>query len=702
VDAVTPAGCRHCGLPVGRPAARAAPSPYCCFGCELAAEIAAEGRQGGGRRKSALLFCLLLSMTVMMLSMFLFAEDVYGTGGGGAWLRQAYRVAAAVLATPVVVMLGVPLLGGALSRLRAGQPNMDLLIGTGAVAAWALSLVSMVRGHGGVYFDSATSALLLATLGRYLEASARAKAARVVAGSLTIGGELILAEAADGAMALVPPAELGAGMRIRVGVERTVPVDAEVVDHAIDVDLGVLTGAAAPVTLHPGDEVPAGAIPVSGDLDARVLRGASDSTLERLGALARSLRVDPARVQRLADAFGAALVPLVWTLTLGTLTWHGRRSGLEVGLVTALSVVLVACPCTYGVATPLALWLALRTAAQAGVRVRSAAVLEQLARVRVVAFDKTGTLTAPELSVTAVALEPGVSREEALALARALEDGSRHPVGIAVRSLAERECVPAARLAGRENLPARGVAGVDGQGRRLLLGSPALFAEQGMAAELSKGAARAALAREGRLLARFELDEVVRPEAAEAMTALRALGVEPVVLTGDRDGGARRVADELGVAVHSELSPHAKVHVLRALASDDGAVAMVGDGLNDAPALASVGTSFAMPTGTDLARGLAHVILDRPDLSLVPFTLALARRALTVARTNLAIATAYNAIFLALAVSGNLRPVWAGVSMLGSSLLTLASSLRVAPLGGADPGPSGAESVDDDVAVEAT
>jgi heavy metal translocating P-type ATPase len=668
--------CQHCGL------ATACAGDYCCFGCELAGRVAAEGADQRTEHYAVITFSLLLSMVVMMLSLFLFAEDVYGAGpeAGLGWMRKVYRVAAAVLSTPVVLMLGVPLARRALRGLSERRLTMDLLVCLGALAAYGVSIVAVLRGASGVYFDSATSALLLSTLGRYLEATARASAARVLGPSLKLGATPVLAAIGDAELARMSPAEVTPGMRVVIGVDEVLPVDAVLAEGPngateVELTLGVLTGAAAPVTRRVGDEIPAGAVPVSGPLHGIALRPARASTLERLAALSKSLEERPTRLQRLADAFAGALVPVVTALALATLGFTLMRASLDKAVIASLAVVLAACPCTYGVATPLVLWLALRKGLEKGVCVRNAGALEELAAVKTVAFDKTGTLTQQELAVLGADLAAGVTRADIDPLVAALEDGSRHPVALALGRWSSAAPAP---LRERRIVVGCGVEGCDAAGRRVLLGAPRWLAGHGIdpwqGCDDDRGDVRVALAQEGRILARFRIGEAIRVEAAEAIATLAGMGVGAIMLTGDTGAGARAVAEPLRIEAHGDLSPEQKLERLAKLGKS---AAMVGDGVNDAPALAAIGPSFAMEGGAGLARGMAQVTLLRDDLRLVPWTIALSRRAMQVGWQNLVASTVYNLFFLGLAATGTLRPVWAGLSMLTSSLLTLGSSLRV-------------------------
>jgi heavy metal translocating P-type ATPase len=453
-------------------------------------------------------------------------------------------------------------------------------------------------------------------------------------------------------------------------------VDATLASGPVELNLAVVSGEAKPRRFEVGESVPAGAVCVSGAVECIAVRSARDSTVERLAELASTLRSRPSKVQRWADAFATALVPLVFLLALGCLGFWVSRGQLERGVLASLAVVLAACPCTYSVTTPLVLWLALRKALRHGVLVRSPEALEALSHVSAIAFDKTGTVTSQNLSVASVALAPGRSHGEVGAYVAALEEGSPHPVGRALLAWAlEQKAAPAALL-GRRFDPGLGVRAQDAGGVELLLGSPRLLGR-----DQANPDTRVTLVRGDQTLASFVIDEPLRPEAAQAIGELAGLGIRSTLLTGDGEESARRVADSLGVACRANLSPEEKVEALETLGHD---AAMVGDGVNDAPALARARLGFAMGHGSGLSRGLAQATLLTPDLRLVPWTVALARRTMALARRNLFGSTIYNLVFLGLAAAGFLRPVVAGLAMLASSLLVLFSALRMDAL----PGPA--------------
>lgn len=570
-----------------------------------------------------------------------------------AWLRSAYRWASWVLATPVMALGGVPLLRRALVRLRAGRLSMDALIAAGSLAAYGLSTYALFAGSSRTYFESATIAIVLATFGRYLESTARSRASRSLGQLLEVSRETVRIARPDGSMANVAASEITPGMRVHIEAEQVVPVDLRLELENAEVDLAVLSGEARPVPVVRGDVVPAGAVPTASEIVGTAVRAAKDSAVERLAALARSLSERPSAALRWADRFASFLTPAACAISLLAVVYWTHAASLEVGILNGLAVVLVACPCAYAIASPLVHWLCLREAFAHGVLIRSPEVLGALAGTRVVAFDKTGTLTSPELSVAKERISPCTSRDEVRSIVHALETGSTHPIAKAL--VAHAGAAEPSPISGRKFLPGRGVTALDGRGRELFLG----VGRDG----------RSVLRRDGVTLASFELDERLRPEAPEAVAALKNDGIRVALLSGDARDRAEAVAARLGIEAQAPLSPQQKLAALEALGPH---TAMVGDGINDVPALAGRSTSFTFGGATQLAKGVAQVTLIEPDLRLVPWSLALSRRGLRRVKWLIAWATTYNLVFVALAAGGALRPVWAGLSMLVSSLLSLA------------------------------
>jgi heavy metal translocating P-type ATPase len=604
-------------------------------------------------------FTLVLSMAVMMLALFLYAEDVFGMAGETemAWLRSAYRWASLVLTTPILFLCGRPLLRAAWASLRSGRVSMEALILLGSLAAYGLSASAVFRGKSGVYFDSAAAALVLVTLGRYLEATARTKASQSLGPLVEVSRETVTVLDPEGARRL-GAAELAPGMRIHLDAHAICPVDMTLEEESAEVDLAVLTGEPHPVALRRGDTVPAGAVAGAAALIGIALKSSSDSTLERLSQLAKSLTQKRTGVLRWADRFAAALTPIVWLVAGGAFWWGMRSVSAAEGTVRALAVVLAACPCSYAIASPLVHWLSLRKAFSQGVLIRSPEATEALARTRIVAFDKTGTLTRPSPSVSAEHLAEGVSAAEVSAYVLALEEGTHHPIGRALVDHAEKWRDIAGKplaLRGRRSIPGRGVTAVDPTGETLFLG-----ANTGGHIELT---------RNGIPLAKLEVAEALRPEALEAVMKLRALGVRSVLISGDHASRVEPVARALSIPWHAGASPALKQKLLEELGPE---AAMVGDGINDAPALAARMTSFSLGGAAPLAKGLAQVTLLDGDLRHVPWTIALARQSVRRVKGLLTGSTSYNLVFVSLAATGALRPVWAGLSMLVSSLVALA------------------------------
>jgi P-type Cu2+ transporter len=701
--------CAHCGLPLGRRPVRGtvdgAAHGFCCYGCLLALQITR--RRGEEGAAAAILvrlgLAVFFTINVMMVSVPTYAPYVYGVAGstGDGALFQVLRVLAMVLAAPVLVLLGVPILASAWQGLRAGLPNADVLIILGTFAAYGLSVVNILAGRPGVYFDTATMLLVLVTLGRYLEASAKAEAGAAVRARLAPAPALAARVGAHG-IERVAPAALLPGDVAQVGPGEAFPTDGVIVEGAGGVDEAALTGESRPVRKAPGARVASGTCSVDGVFRVRVGARAAESAAARVQTLLAAARRERAAVERLADRAGRIVVPLVIVVAAGAALFWSARLGLERGLLVGLAVLVVACPCAFGIATPVALWTALTTAGRRGVIVRSAPVLERAAAVGRVFFDKTGTLTTATPRLVAVELAPGVgvSARVLLARAAALESGLGHPLARAIEAAwrAREDGAPAPRASDVRVVPGRGVRGRV-EGVAVAVGGRDLAADEiGTAPELppapagtSAAAAETAVfvVEAGRLLGVLRLAEAPRPEAAAALAALRRLGIGVGLLTGDATAAAvvPALVSEEDAALG--LRPDDKVaRIRRAGASSRPAagstgararraVAMVGDGVNDAPALAAADLGIAVASASDLTRVTADVAVLCDDLTAVPWLLGYARRVTRVVRQNLAWAFAYNAAAVVLAAAGVLNPVVAAVAMLGSSLGVVANARRL-------------------------
>lgn len=665
--------CRHCGLPV---AARSEVA-FCCSGCFVAHRLGAEGEEPSSDRLGArVALGGVLATGVMVFSLAQYGVHLAPNpaafeGETAAALAGLQRLAALALTLPIAWLLGVPL-AEAVARMRRPL-SADALVLTGTLAALSLSVWKTFAGGGAVYYETTAMVLVLFGLGRWLDVRARERAQREIAGlaaeTAPTATRLEPVDRADGGgdrERIVQLDELRPGdlVRLRPGDEAC--VDGRVVAGRSFVDKRDLTGEEEPMAVAAGDDLHAGTRLVDGALDVRVTRARGDRTVDAIERLLAEAGGRRARLVRMADRLAAVLMPIVAAVALVAGVWHGRAGGFEAGLFVGLSVVLIACPCALGLATPLAFWFALGRAWRAGALVRGADVLERLARVRRAFVDKTGTLTTGELELAGVELSASgrLNRDAALATAAALEAGSEHPIGRALRAAAPAGVrQPTVR-------DFRALAGVGVEGR--IDGEPwslrrAAEPTQRTAVELVRGQDR---------LARFELRGELRAEAPRVLRELAELGLAPTVLTGDAEGTAAALRARTGVDVRAELLPGDKVAAL----GGPGArgVLYVGDGVNDAPALAAADVGIAMVGSNARATHEADVQLVRADLAVVPSLVRLARRAVRTARWNLAWAFGYNAVGVGLAAAGELTPVFAAFAMVGSSLLVVLHSARLA------------------------
>ncbi len=619
---------------------------------------------------------LLLAMHVMLASLALYAGEWQGMSGP---VRAALRVVAGALALPVVAWGGWPFLRGAWAALRAGRATMDTLVAVGSLAALAASVAGLAGG-GPVYFDSAAMIVALVLLGRTVEQGARRRGMRAVRSLLTL--EPDTARLAGGG-AVVAAADLLAGQEVEVRPGERFPCDGTVLAGASEADEALLTGEPQPRALGPGDAVHGGALNGWGVVRVRADRTGADTAAARIARAVERALASRAPVERLADRVSGVFVPSVLAVGAAAVLAWGLASGdWGRAVMTGVAVVVIACPCALGLATPAALVVALGGAARRGIFFRDAAALERAAAVRRVAFDKTGTLTDGALAVREVRPAPGWSAEELLRLAASAERPSEHALGRALVAAAEARGLAVAEP---ERFRAAAGGGVEAEvdGRRVLVGSPAFLRSRGIAVDgPPDGGTPACVAVDGRSAGVALAGDSVRAEAREAVARLAAQGIGSAVLSGDASGPVRRAAAEAGVpadGVHPGLSPGEKATLVAGWREEGVAAAMVGDGVNDAPALAAAGLGIALGTGTDVALEAADVAFCGADLRAVPEALALARRARRVVRQNLGWALAYNLAALPLAAAGLVHPAIAAGAMALSSTSVLLNALRARP-----------------------
>jgi Cu+-exporting ATPase len=605
-----------------------------------------------------------------------------------------------LLATPVQFWLGARFYRAGWMAARAGSGNMDLLVALGTSAAYGLSVYQLLAGGpmAHLYFEASAVVITLVLLGKWLEARAKRQTASAIRALQQLRPESARVRRGD-ADVDVPMAQVRVGDLVVVRPGERIAVDGAVEEGASHVDEALITGESLPVARHAGDRVTGGAINGEGLLLVRVTAVGAESTLARIIRLVEDAQAAKAPVQHLVDRVSAIFVPVVLVLALLTLGgwWFATGDG-ELALINAVAVLVIACPCALGLATPAAIMAGTGVAARYGILIKNAEALELAHRITTVAFDKTGTLTEGQPSLAALESASGAGADGArlLQLAAAIQRGSEHALARAVLQAAARDDhagvgVGVALVATDVTaLPGRGVAAtVDGM--RLVLGSTRLIDEHGVArgalaaraAELeAQGLTISWLAavadndQPARLLGVLAFGDRLKASARDAVQALRALGIDTVLLTGDNQGSADHVAAELGIArVIANMLPADKAAAIVALKADGRCVAMVGDGINDAPALAAADVGIAMSSGTDVAMHAASITLMRGDPALVAAAISISRRSYGKIRQNLFWAFIYNLVGIPLAIFGLLNPVVAGAAMALSSVSVISNAL---------------------------
>jgi Cu+-exporting ATPase len=599
---------------------------------------------------------------------------------------------ALALAAPAVVWGAWPLHRAAARNLCHGTATMDTLISLGTLAALGWSVVALLRGEGMSYLEVGAAVTAFVLLGRWLEARSKRRAGAALTALLDLGAK----EASvlrDGGEVRVPAAALQVGDRFVVRPGETIATDGVVDDGTSALDTAMLTGESVPVEVGRGAAVVGGCTNVGGRLVVRATRVGADTQLARMARLVEDAQSGKAAIQRLADRVSGVFVPVVIALAVATLAfWLGAGAGANAAFTAAVAVLIIACPCALGLATPTALLVGTGRGAQLGVLIKGPEVLESTRRIDTVVLDKTGTLTTGKMALHHV--EGG---DEALRMAASVEQGSEHPVGRAIVAAARERFGELPDVAEFDNAPGLGVRGVVAEiagdvivAHAVLVGAPALLAEHGIALPDELGAAVHAARGEGLTAVAVAWDGVARgvlavgdtvaPDSADAVARLRALGLRPILLTGDHRTAGLAVAAQVGIAeddVIAEVLPEDKVAAVRALQADGRVVAMVGDGVNDAAALAVADLGIAMGTGTDAAIEASDITLVRGGLPTAVDAVRLARRTLAVIKGNLFWAFAYNVAALPLAASGLLSPVIAGAAMAFSSVFVVTNSLRL-------------------------
>src|SRR3954447_2257588 len=567
------------------------------------------------------------------------------------------------LSTPVVFYAGIGFHRAALRHARHFTATMDTLISLGTVAAWAWSTVVLIGGlETDTYFEVGAVVTTLIVLGRYLEARARGRSSAAIKTLLELGARDARLWR-DGEEVVVGIEQVQVGDRFVVRPGEKIATDGVVVDGESAVDQSMLTGESLPAEVTTGSHVAGATINGHGRLVVEATRVGADTALAEIARLVDAAQSGKARVQRLADRVSGLFVPVVIVLSLLTLGgWLLAGAGAATAFTAAVAVLIIACPCALGLATPTALMVGTGRGAQLGILIKGPEVLEQTRQIDTVLLDKTGTVTEGELELTGVALLNGASRADVLRFAGAVESASEHPVAQAVARAARGEVGALPAVRSFRNEPGVGVSGV----------------VDGHDVSVGRNDGRIVVRWDGMPRATLEVRDTVKRSSAEAVRELKELGLTPVLLTGDAKAAAELVADEVGIdRVLADVDPADKVEEIARLQREGKVVAMVGDGVNDAPALAQADLGLAIGTGIDVAIEASDITLVSGDLRAAADAVRLARRTLRTIKANLFWAFAYNVAALPLAVSGVLSPIIAAAAMAASSLFVVGNSLRL-------------------------
>jgi heavy metal translocating P-type ATPase len=660
------------------------------------------------RRRLLLALAFYIPLTDLSVQFSLFPAFRFP---GWPWLLIA-------LAAPVAIWAAWPFHRAAFRNARRGTCSMDTLVSLGVIAACGWSVYAMFvldRGQagvsgwyelvhasgGGIYLEVAASVTTFLLAGRFYEARARREAGDAMRELAATGARDVSVIEDDGTEHRIPVAALAPGQRFVVRPGERIAADGVVLSGRSAVDTAMMTGEPVPADAGPGDEVLAGTTAVSGRLVAGAVKVGQDTQIAHLIAMVDRAQMGKAAAQRLADRISGVFVPAVLGLSAVTLAaWLLAGSPLPHAFSAALAVLIIACPCALGLATPAALMVACGRGAQLGIFIKGYPALESSRAVDTVVLDKTGTVTTGQMRLTAAAPVPGTGREVLLRRAGAVEVASEHAVAAAISSAARAELGPLPEVTGFETLPGLGARGtVDGH--EVLVGRPRLFADQGFAVPAVLDAERDRCEQDGCTVVLAGWDgqahgvlavaDTVKPSAAAAVARLRRLGLRVLLLTGDSPAAARAAAAQAGIdEVIAGARPDGKVAVLADLRAAGATVAMAGDGINDAPALATADLGLALGSGTDVAITAADLILLRDDLGVVPDAIALARATFTTIRRNIGWAFGYNLAAIPLAAAGLLNPIIAAAAMALSSAFVVWNSVRLRRFGSSPaPAPDG-------------
>jgi heavy metal translocating P-type ATPase len=684
--------CDFCGLPTGFSAAATGPV-YCCYGCRFAAGVTgAQGESGQSRwMLTRLGLAIFFTMNVMVFSMALWSTDAFGQGAladpRSRVLWDLFRYLSLLFSLPVVFLLGGPLVESAVADLKQGRPGSDLLLVIGVLASFGYSVSALLGGSTHIYFEVACGVLVAVTLGRWLEAIGKQRTVDSLKSLAKLLPDRVRVSTSDGEdwrdLNNVQPNDI-----LRVLAGERIPLDGVVVERPAFVDEQLITGESQPALKRPGEAVHGGSLNLEGELVLRVTAAASEGTLRRLISAVQSAAETKGQSQRLADIVSTWFLPVVGLLALLAFYLNYQvGAGPQSGILAALAVVVIACPCALGLATPMALWTAMGRAAISGVMFHDPEALEKLSKTETILLDKTGTVTTGSAKLVRTLLESSEPEDRVRSIAASAARSSKHILAERLAAeFASQRSFPTTVI---EHLPGRGiVCRVEGVPDDVLMGSRRFLESRGVSMDGEVSATSKAaeaedlgwmyLAWGGQARAAFAFEETIRPQAHELIRLAGERRIAVRVITGDRPARASKLSELLGIDVEGGLLPDEKLaRIHEARNRTRGSVVMVGDGINDAPALAAADVGIAMGTGADVSREAADICLLSNDLARIIWAIQLSQRAVRTIRYNLAWAFAYNVVGIGLALTGLLNPIFAAFAMAASGILVIGNSLRL-------------------------